>query len=400
MQGGGDAGREDAFRLALDVDEGETGAIHSSLHRSRIADVDGGIGFIAAGRIPIRKPDNDLKGLAPALGWDSRYDWDGVISFDDLPQSFNPPEGLIATANQRIHGKDYPYHLTFDWTPPDRFDRIVELLRARDKHTIASFRAMQADVRSLPAMRFLPRFRAAEAASGHRLAERARGAAKDFDGDMRADATGPLIFSAFADQLARAVVLNKLPQPAAAGYGGTNRDFRVALEKILTRDEARWCDDEATPANETCENIVRIAYDRALDDLARLFGDDVGQWRWGAAHAARSEHRPFSRVPLLARFFDIATPTGGDAYTINVGRLNLGDRNAPFINRHASSLRAIYDLSDLDKSRFIYQTGQSGNILSHHYRDLAEIWGRVEDLPLSLDPSGPFQELTLTIDQR
>ncbi|WP_342361034.1 penicillin acylase family protein [Terrarubrum flagellatum] len=362
-----------------------------------IADVDGAIGFIAAGRIPIRKPENDLKGLAPAPGWDARYDWAGFIPFDELPQAMNPAEGMIATANQRIHAPDYPHPLTYDWTAPDRYNRIMQLLGSREKHTVASFRAMQSDVRSLAAERLLPRFRAAETASSHRLAAAARTATKNFDGEMIADAAGPLILSAFADQFARAAFLDKTPAPVANGYGGIMRDFRVALDRALQQNDSSWCDDPRTPQRETCDDLAEIAYDRALDDLSRLYGDDVANWRWGVAHAARSEHRPLGRVPFLARFFDIVVPTGGDAYTINVGRLNLNDRAAPFMNRHAASLRAIYDLNDLESSRFVYQTGQSGNVFSRRYRDFSERWARVEDLPLAMEPAGSVQELTLRV---
>ncbi len=54
------------------------------------ADIDGNIGFIAPGRVPIRKAENDLHGLAPAPGWDARYDWAGFIPFESLPHQFNP----------------------------------------------------------------------------------------------------------------------------------------------------------------------------------------------------------------------------------------------------------------------------------------------------------------------
>ncbi len=108
-------------------------------------------------------------------------------------------------------------------------------------------------------------------------------------------------------------------------------------------------------------------------------------WRWGEAHVAVSEHRPFSRQELLARLFEIRTPSAGDTNTVNVGRHNPWDPNEPFANRWAASLCAIYDLSDLENSRFIHSTGQSGHVLSPHYRDMAERWARVEYLPMVTD---------------
>src|SRR5207245_367852 len=76
------------------------------------ADVDGNIGFIAPGRIPVRKRENRLQGLAPAPGWDARYDWTGFIPFDQLPRAFTPPSGKLVTAKQKIVPPRYPHHIT------------------------------------------------------------------------------------------------------------------------------------------------------------------------------------------------------------------------------------------------------------------------------------------------
>jgi penicillin amidase len=87
-------------------------------------------------------------------------------------------------------------------------------------------------------------------------------------------------------------------------------------------------------------------------------------------------------VPALARFFDIRLPSAGDTYTVNVGRHNLRDEAAPFTNRHAASLRALYDLSNLENSRFMHSTGQSGNVLSPLYDNFARRWASVSYIPL------------------
>src|SRR3990172_5183565 len=145
---------------------------------------------------------------------------------------------------------------------------------------------------------------------------------------------------------------------------------------------ARWCDNVRTPAVETCEEVLALSLEAALADLARRHGSDQARWRWGEAHAARHEHRPFGRQPLLAKLFDIRVPSPGDAYTVNVGRNNLNDEAQPFANRHAASLRAIYDLSDLEKSLYIHSGGQSGNILSDHYEAFTEAWARNEYIPM------------------
>jgi penicillin amidase len=155
------------------------------------------------------------------------------------------------------------------------------------------------------------------------------------------------------------------------------RNVQQPMLNILRNPDglgAFWCDDTRTAPREDCDDAVGIAWKRAIADLSRRYGDDPAHWHWGQAHAARSEHKPFAKVPALAGFFDVKVPTGGDTYTVNVGRHNLRDDVAPFESVHAASLRAIYDLADLDASRFIASTGQSGNVVSSHYRDWAEHW--------------------------
>jgi len=121
-----------------------------------VADVDGHIGFVAAGRVPLRKPENDLKGLVPAPGWDARYDWAGFIPAGETPREVDPPRGWIATANQRIHGPDYPHFLTSEWASPYRYERIAQMLQSRDKHTPETIASMQADQFSLAVAPLLP----------------------------------------------------------------------------------------------------------------------------------------------------------------------------------------------------------------------------------------------------
>ncbi|HWA38929.1 MAG TPA: penicillin acylase family protein, partial [Burkholderiales bacterium] len=112
------------------------------------------------------------------------------------------------------------------------------------------------------------------------------------------------------------------------------------------------------------------------------YGGDPDAWRWGQAHEAHHVHRPMSRVPWLAPFFDIRVPTPGDTFTINVGRTDFDQEAAPFANRHAASLRAIYDLAEPEASLYIHSGGQSGNPLSRPYRAFTPAWARGEYIPM------------------
>jgi penicillin amidase len=189
-----------------------------------------------------------------------------------------------------------------------------------------------------------------------------------------------LILVAWADELTRALVTPRLGELRMKALYG-KRQFRATLEAALERNDEWWCGAGGCAAQSSA------ALDRALERLQRSYGADMQKWKWGNAHAARSTHNPFDKVPALAPMFNVVTPSGGDAFTVNVGQYWLNDEKHPFANRHAASLRAVYDLANLENSQFIYQTGQSGLAYSDRYADMAEEWAQVKYRPLQMKPA-------------
>ena len=345
-----------------------------------VADRAGRIGVVSAGRVPLRKPDNDLRGQVPSPGWEARYDWSGYLEPTWTPRELDPPRGWIATANQRIHPVDYPHYLTNEWALPYRMQRIEQLLNARPLHDIASLRAIQADELSLATVRLLPFIR--KARSGHPLAAAAMQQLEGFDGTMAARQAAPLIFQAWARQLAQGLFADELGTEL---WERGTRVYREALEGALERNDAWWCDDKSTPAAETCQQQIDAAFTRALGELEAAQGPDVGAWQWGRQHQARSEHRPFSRVKALAKWFELRAPVGGDTYTVNVARVSLkpdATTGELYLDEHGPSLRAIYDLGDPAQSRFMHSTGQSGLPFSSLYRAFTARWAQVDYVPV------------------
>jgi penicillin amidase len=369
---------------------------HSPMQNLVAADTAGGTVFQTIGRLPLRHRDNDLRGIAPAPGWEARYDWVGWLPAGEVPlvrHGAIAAKGWHATANQRIHAPDYPHFMGADWATPERYDRIEALLAARPKHDLASLAAVQADTVSLATLKLLPVLRATT--SGHRLAVPAQQALARFDGNMRAQAAAPLVFAYWADELTRGLVAPKLGDSRFKTLYG-KRTFRAGLQVMLLEPEAGafWC------APLSCAQQSSQALGRALDRLAAEQGEDVTAWRWGQAHPALSAHRPFSNVGPLARFFDVSVPTGGDPWTVNVGQYWANDARLPFANRHAASLRALYDLADPEKSQFIYQTGQSGLVFSPRYRDMKDEWAGVLGRPLQLKPQAWVHQAVLVPEKR
>ena len=361
-------------------------SFHAPMQNAVMADRSGRIAYKAIGKVPVRGPGHDIRGIAPAPGWETRYDWTGWLPYEETPQD-DGAKGWIATANQRIHGVDYPHFLTQDWAPPYRLERIEALLARTPQHDAASFQAMHADQQSEATLLLLPYL--LKTHSEHPLAVAALSALQGFAGRMAADSAAPLIYTAWVDEFTRGTVGEKLGQERFKALYG-KRLFRNAVEGILARDDKGWCGERG------CAAASSAALGRALDRLQQMQGKDVAAWRWGTSHQAYSVHKPFGNVPTLARVFDVRRPTGGDPFTVNVGQYHLDKADAPFANRHAASLRAIYDLADLENSRFIYQTGQSGNVFSSRYRDMADEWTSVQYRPLQLDPKTWTSRLTLT----
>ena len=345
------------------------------------ADVDGNIGYIAPGMVPIRKPENDLKGLFPALGWEAKYDWAGFIPFDALPRQYNPAAGFRATANEKIVGPDYPHHITYEWAPPYRADRIAELLAAKPKHSLDSFAAIQADVVSLSIRQALPHLLAAPTAGAKEKS--ARDLLAKWDATMSAERPEPLIATAWMRELARLIYADEIGVELMRGTFDQRSQFVIAV--LEGKDGmGRWCNVVGATATvpKACPNLITEALGLAVADLEKRNGADMSAWRWGAAHNARSSHRPFAGVPALAKYFDVREPVSGDTYTVNVSRHDIRNETEPYTAVHAASLRALYDLADLENSRFIHSTGQSGIVFSQLYANLAKRWASVQYIPM------------------
>ncbi len=356
-----------------------------------MADTEGNIAYQAAGIAPKRLLHHGLYGVAPALGWEKQYDWNGYVPFEQLPANNNPEQGWIATANQKIVAANDPNPLTGDWELPTRYHRIVDLIKAKNIHSFDDMKTMQGDTLSLAATPLLDLFKSSQ--SSHPSSARAMEIARNFDGDMKVDSAGALIFNAWADQLTRNL-FSRLSYLFTENYG--SRNYRAPLLNQVQNPNSPWCDNPETERVESCQESANLALDKALDYLSKEYGNDPQSWAWGKAHIAISEHRPFSKIPLLGSFFNIKTPFPGDSFSVNVGRLELLKSKNPYETLQAPSLRTVYDFSDLEKSVFVYQTGQSGWVQSKLYRNMNSLWANNEYLPLQMKSEKMSRQLELS----
>jgi penicillin amidase len=185
------------------------------------------------------------------------------------------------------------------------------------------------------------------------------------------DAPEALIYSAWLRVLSGAIWNDELDTLASA----FNQPRRAFLEEVLAGEASAWCDDVRTDAVESCSITAGLALDAAMAETADAFGSDMNSWRWGDMHVADFDH-PFDGLPLIGSMFANRVPVPGDGATINVAHFSYDSGSYDVF--HAASLRAIYDLSDLNNSLYMFAPGQSGHPLSDHHGDLAPRWAAGE----------------------
>lgn len=348
-------------------------AFHSPQQNIFYADRRGDIGMISPARLPIR---NGWDGRWPADGRNPKHLWQGFVPFDGLPQSHNPASGFIGNANNRLVPESYPYLIAKDWDAPFRAERLNQLAGSAGGHTVEMSGNWQMDTFSPAAAELLPLMLAglppvlANSPAGKAL--------KNWDLHMRRAEVAPLIYSAWVRNLMAYLM---------APYDLTDLGPRPGfLIRVLTK-RTGWCDAPQSKAKkETCAEALKESFRATVDKLSKRHGDDVTEWRWGARHKALFKHRIFDHVPIVRNFANLEIATDGGDHTLNRGQTPFGAGGAyPFRHRHGAGFRAIYDLSDLDRSRFIIATGQSGNIFSEYYGNLLENWRDGAYIPLSGD---------------
>jgi penicillin amidase len=364
---------------------------HSPQQTLVFADRSGTIALAAPARVPLR-PRGD--GRAPVPGWTGEDDWLGFIPFDELPWAVNPPGGRLVTANNRVAPEAYPHLIAADWPSPHRARRIGELLdglllEGAGPADLDLQAAWQGDSLSLAAQRLLPLLLGTTAGSERGARALARLAA--WDGRMARELPEPLIYVAWLWAANRALLADEL----GPDFGPFQRADADLLVQILSGDEA-WCDDIGSAPRETCAGQLATSLEVALDHLEARFGDEMADWRWGRAHLARFRDQVLGRVPLLGGVFETRVETDGGQDTVNRGGPRLwGPAERLFENRHVPTFRGLYDLADLDASRFMIAGGQSGNPLSPYYGNLVEAWRDGRYVTLAGDEDAARHRLVL-----
>lgn len=365
-----------AFRAALRD-------FHAPQQNVAFADIDGAIGMVTAGKVPIRRFGD---GFLPAPGWTGEHDWAGFVPFEELPQHFNPPSGRVLNANNIVAGPDYPHFLGRGFDTPHRARRIAEWLDAQDKTGMPAMTALQYDALDLAAPELLAEI-LPMVPDGP-----ARRMLTGWDGQMLRDRPEPLLYHGWLRHLPRRLLADEFAPTGQEPPPLANHQLAGML-----RGDGGWCDDISTPdRHESCADIASAALDDAIAELSADHGRDMTKWRWGDAHRARFSGMVLGRIPLLGPLFDVVVETDGSNTTVNRGTSMLGNDDTPYRHVHGAGLRAVFDLSDLDGSLFIHAPGQSAIPFSPHYDDLAGDWSVGRYLRIASPQGQAMRELRLT----
>jgi penicillin amidase len=332
------------------------------------ADVDGNIGWVAAAKTPIRK---NYDGLLPVPGAEGRYEWQGYLETKDLPQSFNPPNHWIATANHNILPKDYPHAISYEWASPHRFLRIQERLTAKQKFTIEDCQSIQHDHTSLPgkALIYVLQNVALPAAMAPYVK-----LLTSWDGALTRETQAGPLYAMWLQELTTAFYAERLPKDSKTERGDL-RSVTMLLNQLREPQETVWGPDAGTKRDE----LVVRTFSAAVERARKLLGDDPANWSWGKLHTATFEHPLASLGPEYAAAFNLGpVPRIGDVHTPNNTR---HDDN--FRQVHGASFRQVFDLADWDRGTATSVPGQSGQPGSPHYADLLPLWADGKYFPLA-----------------
>lgn len=332
------------------------------------ADRNGNIGLYCAGGVPIRKRDIAF-GILP--GHTDEYDWKGYIPFEELPFTYNPSIGYVASANNRTVPPDYPRHIGTWYALPHRYERITELLEAKDLLSIEDFKAIQLDQQSKFAEKYLPLIVNALSNRENMNAEEIRSLEilKEWDYTMNSNSAAAIIFETTYLQFIRCTFADELGESLYGRLNGVTSISRTAIDQLVDSKVSVWYDDVST-ANKTenFDEIVGCAFTKAVADLKSKLGDNPDVWEWGKLHRLVLAH-PLATVKVLNGVFDLSRgpfPLGGSFHTVSPFGY---DSNKPFDAIHGASHRHIFDLSNWDNSFTVIPTGNSGIPASPHYCD-------------------------------
>lgn len=327
------------------------------------ADVEGNIGYHTTGKIPTRANGD---GSLPQDGSNNLHEWTGYIPFDKLPSVYNPPSGIIATANSRVTPDKYPYSISTGWEAPWRSERIYQVLQSGKKFSASDMLSLQTDIYSsfdqFAAERFVSAVDHVSKASAR--AKQATEIMRGWDGRMTANSAAPTLAVKARGELIRLLLEGKLGADSGIHYSWGMQS--VWLENVLRDKPTRWLPEKFS----SYDDLFAAAVDSAV--LLPEAPQNLDTWKWGTVNAVEIQNPVLGHIPILQRWTGPGVkPQSGSGYAVKA-----------VTRSHGPSERITDDLANLDSSTLNVVTGQSGNFLSPYYMDQWKAWYEGSTFPL------------------
>lgn len=349
------------------------------------ADSGGHIGYHCAGRIPRRcRVERGYRD-----GSDPRDEWQGLLTFEEMPHLEDPARGYIITANNRVAADDYPQPLSGTWASGHRGRRIREMIETRTPLARDGCQHMQQDLRSGRAAEAVPGLLAMLA--GDDDDARVRAAADWLAGwnyTVQKDSVPPTLFNVFFGHWCRAVAEERLPADEAALVATLAAPLAA---RLLHGDEGGWF------AKRRRADVIRGCFRAALDELTAKLGPDMASWNWGRLHTLVQKHFLSSRGELGQLLDRSGLPLGGEANTVSSAT-----PDPDFRTSIGAGYRMVADMSDPESGIWAIEVaGSSGHPGSPHYDDQLSPWSRGQYHYLDLADGEPDQRHdVLTLEPR
>ncbi|GAA3576323.1 penicillin acylase family protein [Microlunatus spumicola] len=339
------------------------------------ADVHGTIGYQLPGQVPLRRAGD---GRAPVPGWDTTYDWDGLIPFAQLPYAKDPASGVIVAANNQVVER-YPYVLgsaySYGWRSQAIHDRLDD---ARDL-TPATGEQVMYDDRSVFAADLVPdllRIRVDDP-----FVREGQQTLVGWDYRMTADSAAAAYFAVVTHDLRKLVLADQL---APELWPQGDDQWFAALDQLLRQPDNPWWDDASTPQVEHRDDILLAALTLARKEATSLMSRDPAAWQWGRIHRVRLQNPTLGSSgfgPVEALFNREDDAVGGAGTTVKA--LGADDSEGYGVS-FGSAMRMVVDLGDVDGGRWVNQSGASGHPFGPYYADQAELWVADRTWPMVL----------------
>jgi penicillin G amidase len=344
------------------------------------ADVHGNIGYLTRGQVPLRSMAN---AWLPVPGWTGAHEWQGMIPFAELPRLRNPAAGCIVTANNRLVGDEYPYHLGIDYFPGYRARRILDRLEALTHIDAPAMAAIHADRLSIPGRELAQLLARVEPQDA--LSAQAKALLQQWDGRMEADSVAATIYAVCREFLLRSVMEPRLGPLAREAFGRElsggvifMAHFKARLTTLIQEN-----DRSLLPADTEWDTLLAQALAQASDWLRQALGDDPHAWQWGRIHRTAPQHTLAGAFPDCAQLLNPPSHAmGGDGDTVQAASFIPG---AGYALSSTSVARYLFDLDDWQRSAWVVPLGSSGHPGSPHYADQSATWAQLELQPMLYD---------------